>query len=103
MELIDTSEADFGCEERPEGMPLMCRLSLKTEDGMIYHEIPDAFADELGLVKGLIISENELEDILSGKIPKDWDSLENRHDYVTKNGVFCMAGAEYRKYMQQKQ
>ena len=33
MTLIDIGEADFGCEERPEGSPLMCRLSLKTDEG----------------------------------------------------------------------
>ncbi len=52
MKIIDITEADYGCEERPEGAPLMCRLVLETENGVISREIPDADVDRLGLKIG---------------------------------------------------
>ena len=77
-----------------------CRVNLKSDDGMKIAEIPENLAAELGLVEGLIISEKEWEDIQEGKVPENWDSLENRHDYVTDIGKVCMAGTEYREYME---
>ncbi len=52
MKIIDITEASFGCEERPEGAPLMCCLVLETESGVIYKEIPDADVERLGLKVG---------------------------------------------------
>ncbi|MCR5033369.1 MAG: hypothetical protein K6A92_10990 [Lachnospiraceae bacterium] len=52
MKIIDITEASFGCEERPEGAPLMCCLVLETEAGVIYKEIPDADVERLGLKIG---------------------------------------------------
>jgi len=98
LKIIEITEADFGCEERPEGAPLMCRLVIESDDGLLYKEIPDRFADELGLVEGLQISENELKDILAGNVPKDWESIDNRSDYETNIGLVCMANREYREY-----
>ncbi len=52
MNIIDITEASYGCEERPEGAPLMCCLVLETESGVIYKEIPDADVERLGLKIG---------------------------------------------------
>ncbi len=64
MIITDIGEADFGCEERPEGMPLMCRLELQTENGYIYKEIPDHYVEDKGLYIGMEISDIQLESML---------------------------------------
>ena len=100
MEIIDIGEADYGCEERLGDAPLMCSLKVKTDEGdIIYKEIPDEFAKELGLIKGLQFSKEEFDEILKGKIPSNWDDINNRHDYQTDIGLVCMAGSEYKEYM----
>lgn len=66
LELINIGEADFGCEERVENAPLMCGLTFKGEHGYVYKEILDEKVDELALVKGMKISEEELENLLKG-------------------------------------
>lgn len=132
--LLDIKEADYGCEERPKGAPLMCLLVLaenvaSTSVGAvqsngaaadeqitsnssapnsasqfgktakkIYAEIPDALATELGLVRGVIISDEELKDMKSGKKPENWDSLSNRHYYETQIGTVCMSNREFMEY-----
>ena len=57
----DISEADYGCEELPEGAPLMCRLVLETPDGMeTVREVPDAKAEQNGLAAGQEITDEQI-------------------------------------------
>ena len=76
----DILDADFGCEEREEGTPLMCTLALSAAWGSlsadrdpasedadpgsakcshrqrIFRNIPDSFVEELHLQKGQVLS-----------------------------------------------
>jgi|GEM_PF-1592540 hypothetical protein len=118
--LLDIKEADYGCEERPEGTPLMCLLVLEKNDAnnseqsniavvsekqesaeKLYAEIPDVLATELGLVNGVIISEEELSEMKAGRKPSNWDSISNRHYYQTKIGTVCMSNKEFMEYSAQ--
>lgn len=68
----DLLEADFGCEERQEGAPLMCCLAL-TETGderkKIFCNIPDFIVEECHLQRGQILSEEELGMMKEGRKP----------------------------------
>lgn len=100
----DILEADFGCEERAEGEPLMCLLMLEEEggtgarEGAVYRAVPDALADELCLEKGQVVTEEELAAMTEGKKPDGWDDLTHRSIYHTGIGPVCMSAAEYREY-----
>lgn len=119
--LLDIKEADYGCEELPEGESVKCLLVLeKTENVLketacscqistttgrqettgskVYAEIPDSLATELGLTTGIIISDDELNEMKLGNAPKNWDDIENRHYYQTPIGPVCMSNKEYREY-----
>lgn len=115
--IVDITEADFGCEERPEGAPLMCCLILEEENepadgglkqqiglplGRLRREIPDRLVDELGLVPGLKITGKELDEMQEGRQPQGWDALDRRHYYDTQIGQVCMSGPEYRAYYSKK-
>lgn len=43
-QIEDILEADFGCEEREEGAPLLCCLVLSADGKRIYRNIPDELA-----------------------------------------------------------
>lgn len=115
--IVDITEADYGCEERPEGAPLMCCLILEEENeskavglrqqiglplGRMRREVPDRLVDELGLVPGLKITGQELEEMQKGMQPEGWDALDRRHYYDTQIGQVCMSGPEYRAYYSKK-
>lgn len=58
----DITEADYGCEELPDGAPVMCRLVLKTESGMeVVKEVPDERASAAGLAAGQEITDAQIE------------------------------------------
>ncbi len=96
--LIRVTEADYGCEERPEGAPLMCALLLEAGGRRIFREIPDELCDQLGLVPGMQLTEGEIAQMQEGKKPQGWDDLTHRHYYKTDIGMVCMSAAEYREY-----
>jgi len=54
-------EADYGCEERPEGAPLMALLVLEQDGKEIRVTVPDALVDELELSEGAEISGETFE------------------------------------------
>lgn len=64
-------EADFGCEERMPGEPLMVVVSLESDDGRSEQlEVADAWLTRMGLDEGdewpeelMVASESELEQI----------------------------------------
>ena len=83
----------------------VCHLAFQTfrsADKPVSLDIPADLADQLGLAPGLILSGQELEDIKSGRVPNEWDSIDNRHDYRTPIGIVCMSGREYREYREKK-
>ncbi|MGI5989940.1 MAG: hypothetical protein ACOX78_06730 [Lachnospiraceae bacterium] len=58
----DITEADYGCEELPDGACVMCRLVLEAENGMeVVKEVPDEKAAAAGLAAGQRISDGEIE------------------------------------------
>ncbi|MDD5922832.1 MAG: hypothetical protein PUC44_06615 [Eubacteriales bacterium] len=122
----DITEADFGCEERPEKAPLLCCLVLKEmgapklfdasemesmkemngagrEGRIVRKEIPDRLADELYLTPGQVITGSELSSLQNGEKPEGWDDLSHRSYYQTDIGMVCMSAAEYRDYQEQKE
>ncbi len=126
----DITEADYGCEERPEGAPLMCCLALSeagrteridgSEDGngdlgsgnsddrricreVVYRTVPDELANELYLEKGQILTEEELRELQAGRKPEGWDDIRHRNTYQTDIGPVCMSAAEYRTYREMKE
>lgn len=70
---------------------------------IIYRNMPDTLADELYLVKGQILSEDELNDLEAGKKPEGWDDLNHRNTYETDIGLVCMSSSEYREYREKKE
>ena len=85
----DFFEADYGCEERPEGAPLMCCLSLAeagstaeagSKGNMIFCNIPDSFVKELHLQKGQILSEEELRMMKEGRMPDSHMSIRRTEE-----------------------
>lgn len=57
----DITEADYGCEELPDGAQVMCRLVLETEDGMeTVREVPDEKACGAHLAAGQIITDEQI-------------------------------------------
>ncbi|MDY6323917.1 MAG: hypothetical protein SPL99_02480 [Catonella sp.] len=62
MKIISIEEADYGCEELPEGAELMCRLIVEDETGQRIVEIPDKMVDELKLHEGMNIDSGILKD-----------------------------------------
>lgn len=111
--LLDIKEADYGCEEIPEGEEVKCLLvleeiensneNIQTEkshnpNSKIHIEISDSLATKLGLIPGVIISYDELSEMRQGIVPKHWDDLENRHFYDTSIGSVCMSNKEFREY-----
>ena len=51
IRVVAIREGDYGCEERPEGAPLMCNIEIDRDGEKMYFNIPDKTADELGLVE----------------------------------------------------
>lgn len=119
--LLDIKEADYGCEEIPEGEEVKCLLVLeeiepaefcenrshnievpaKMKDTAVSKkniEINDSLATKLGLIPGIIISDNELAEMRQGNIPTKWGDIENRHFYDTSIGRVCMSNREFREY-----
>lgn len=62
----DILEADFGCEEREEGAPLLCCLVLSADGKRIYRNIPDELARKYALAKGIVLTEEELRGLEAG-------------------------------------
>ncbi len=59
--ITDITEADYGCEELPEGAPVMCRLVLEAENGMeTVREVPDDTALAARLAAGQIITDEQI-------------------------------------------
>jgi len=56
-------EADYGCEERPEGAPLMALLVLDRDGEEVSLTVPDSLIDELGISEGGSISTETFEAI----------------------------------------
>lgn len=51
--ILEIYEADFGCEERPEGQETMVQVKLQSEEGEIQHLlVPDRRLYELGVDEG---------------------------------------------------
>jgi hypothetical protein len=65
----DILEADFGCEEREEGAPLLCCLALSADGKRIYRNIPDELARKCALTKGMVLTEEELRELETGTAP----------------------------------
>lgn len=65
----DILEADFGCEEREEGAPLLCCLVLSADGKRIYRNIPDELARKCALTKGIVLTEEELRGLEAGTAP----------------------------------
>ena len=62
-QIEDILEADFGCEEREEGAPL---LVLSADGKRIYRNIPDELARKCALAKGIVLTEEELRGLEAG-------------------------------------
>lgn len=62
----DILEADFGCEEREEGAPLLCCLVLSADGKRIYRNILDELARKYALAKGIVLTEEELRGLEAG-------------------------------------
>ncbi|MDY5579339.1 hypothetical protein [Porcincola intestinalis] len=65
-QIEDILEADFGCEEREEGAPLLCCLVLSADGKRIYRNIPDELARKYALTKGIVLTEEELRGLETG-------------------------------------
>jgi hypothetical protein len=65
-QIEDILEADFGCEEREEGAPLLCCLVLSADGKRIYRNIPDELARKCALTKGIALTEEELRGLEAG-------------------------------------
>ncbi len=65
-QIEDILEADFGCEEREEGAPLLCCLVLSADGKRIYRNIPDELARKCALTKGVVLTEEELRGLEAG-------------------------------------
>lgn len=65
-QIEDILEADFGCEEREEGAPLLCCLVLSADGKRIYRNIPDELARKCALTKGIVLTEEELRGLEAG-------------------------------------
>ncbi len=65
-QIEDILEADFGCEEREEGAPLLCCLVLSADGKRIYRNIPDELARKCALAKGIVLTEGELRGLEAG-------------------------------------
>ena len=65
-QIEDILEADFGCEEREEGAPLLCCLVLSADGKRIYRNIPDELARTCALTKGIVLTEEELRGLEAG-------------------------------------
>ena len=65
-QIEDIMEADFGCEEREEGAPLLCCLVLSVDGKRIYRNIPDELARKCALTKGIVLTEEELRGLEAG-------------------------------------
>ena len=51
--ILEIYEADFGCEERPEGQETMVQVKLQSEEGEIQSLlVPDRSLYELGVDEG---------------------------------------------------
>ena len=65
-QIEDILEADFGCEEREEGAPLLCCLVLSADGKRIYRNIPDELARKCALAKAIVLTEEELRGLEAG-------------------------------------
>ena len=53
-------DIDFGCEERPEGAPVLAVAILEGDDGSITHlKVPDRMLQEWEIEKGTRVSLDE--------------------------------------------
>ena len=88
-QIEDILEADFGCEEREEGAPLLCCLVLSaapllcclvlSADGKrIYRNIPDELARKCALTKGIVLTEEELRGLETGTVLEMDHSAEGK-------------------------
>lgn len=104
----DITEADYGCEERPDTAPLLCRLELRkigdpADSSQLIRHMPDELADELALTPGQIVTDEELDALEAGRKPAGWDDLDHRNTYFTDIGPVCMSAAEYRMYRERRE
>ncbi len=100
--ILDITEADYGCEELADDAVLKCCLVLDDGGEKVYREIPDTLVDELCLVPGQMITEEELTSMMTGTKPEGWDDISHRNLYKTDIGMVCMSAAEYRDYREMK-
>ena len=77
-QIEDILEADFGCEEREEGAPLLCCLVLSTDGKRIYRNIPDELARKCALTKGIVLTEEELRGLETGTVLEMDHSAEGK-------------------------
>ncbi|MBU5627601.1 hypothetical protein KQI82_11840 [Oscillibacter sp. MSJ-2] len=50
--VMQIGEADYGCEERPEGEPDRVFLRILTHRGQVCREVPEPLLERLGLEEG---------------------------------------------------
>ena len=77
-QIEDILEADFGCEEREEGAPLLCCLVLSADGKRIYRNIPDDLARQCALTKGIVLTEEELRGLETGTVLEMDHSAEGK-------------------------
>ena len=77
-QIEDILEADFGCEEREEGAPLLCCLVLSADGKRIYRNIPDELARKCALTKGIVVTEEELRGLETGTVLEMDHSAEGK-------------------------
>lgn len=77
-QIEDILEADFGCEEREEGAPLLCCLVLSADGKRIYRNIPDELARKCALTKGIVLTEEELRGLETGTVLEMDHSAEGK-------------------------
>ncbi|MCR5526700.1 MAG: hypothetical protein K6F39_04885 [Lachnospiraceae bacterium] len=59
MKIVQIHEADFGCEERPDGEEKLVVVRLKLDDGrMMTVEEPDSYLYKAGIDEGSIVGFN---------------------------------------------
>ena len=77
-QIEDILEADFGCDEREEGAPLLCCLVLSADGKRIYRNIPDELARKCALTKGIVLTEEELRGLETGTVLEMDHSAEGK-------------------------
>lgn len=58
--IISIGEADYGCEERPEGSPLKLSLEIEQDGRRFFVEKPASLVDGMGLKEDQILTDEAL-------------------------------------------